>query len=132
MAGLPEESSRFGSTGRGAGCYSLKYFTLIAALSMLAAALLAACRDDAQFDISVAGASAPAPAPAPAPPPAAPPVWIAAWDSTENLGGTAGTDADIFVARSSDDGVTWSAVEVLNSSAITDINGDLNSSLGAP
>ncbi|NQZ94888.1 MAG: hypothetical protein HRU01_00125, partial [Myxococcales bacterium] len=30
--------------------------------------------------------------------------WVAVWISTENLNGTAGTDYDLFVATSADDG----------------------------
>ena len=36
--------------------------------------------------------------------------WLAVWRSTENLGGTIGTDQDILVSRSSDAGATWTAV----------------------
>ena len=50
--------------------------------------------------------------------------WVAVWQSRENLGGTAGTDYDIFFSRSTDDGATWSAVQTLNSNATTDTGGD--------
>jgi hypothetical protein len=50
--------------------------------------------------------------------------WVAVWDSNEDLGGTAGTDYDIFVSRSTNNGVTWSAVQTLNSNATTDTGGD--------
>jgi Neuraminidase (sialidase) len=46
-------------------------------------------------------------------------VWVAAWFSNENLDG-AGTDYDIFFSRSTDNGVTWSASQLLNSDATTD------------
>jgi hypothetical protein len=46
--------------------------------------------------------------------------WIAAWNSTHDLGGTAGTDSDIFYARSTDAGVTWSPVALLNSTGTVD------------
>ena len=45
--------------------------------------------------------------------------WVAVWYSSENLGG-AGTDLDIFVSRSTDNGATWSAVQTLNSNAADD------------
>jgi Neuraminidase (sialidase) len=47
--------------------------------------------------------------------------WIAVWSSPENLGGTIGTDWDIFVSRSSDSGATWSAPETLNTNASSDV-----------
>ena len=34
-------------------------------------------------------------------------VWIAVWRSTESLGGTIGSDSDILMSRSLDNGVTW-------------------------
>ncbi len=46
--------------------------------------------------------------------------WIAVWSSGDDLGGTIGTDDDIFYSRSVDDGVSWSPVAVLNSDAATD------------
>jgi hypothetical protein len=53
--------------------------------------------------------------------------WICAWQSGDTLGGTVGTDNDIFVAASADDGQTWSAVKPLNTTAATDgINNDRN------
>ena len=50
--------------------------------------------------------------------------WLAVWESTENLGGTSGTDYDIFVATSSDNGATWSAPALLNTNGTTDAGGD--------
>ena len=41
-------------------------------------------------------------------------------ESAENLDGTAGTDTDIFVARSTDYGQTWSAPTTLNTNADSD------------
>jgi cysteine-rich repeat protein len=52
--------------------------------------------------------------------------WIAVWSSNDTLGGTKGTDSDILFARSVDDGASWSAPAVLNSSATTDVRGDQN------
>ncbi|MEE2672842.1 MAG: exo-alpha-sialidase [Myxococcota bacterium] len=51
--------------------------------------------------------------------------WVAVWYSFENLGGTAGTDADIFVARSSDNGETWTAPALLNSNGTSDSGMDI-------
>jgi Neuraminidase (sialidase) len=53
--------------------------------------------------------------------------WVAVWWSTEDLGGTAGTDEDIFVARSTDNGQTWSAPATLNTNAASDSKDDFNS-----
>lgn len=47
-------------------------------------------------------------------------VWLFAWGSNENLGGTIGTDFDLFFVTSSDDGGSWSAPQFLNSNAETD------------
>ena len=49
--------------------------------------------------------------------------WVAIWHSYEDLGGI-GTDADIFVARSTDNGATWTDPDALNSSATTDSSDD--------
>ncbi len=46
--------------------------------------------------------------------------WVAVWQSCEDLGGTIGTDWDILVARSTDDGATWSPPAALNTNAATD------------
>ncbi|HUU83895.1 MAG TPA: sialidase family protein [Phycisphaerae bacterium] len=46
--------------------------------------------------------------------------WIAAWYSYETHGGTLGTDIDILVSRSTDNGATWTPSEPLNSDATTD------------
>jgi len=50
--------------------------------------------------------------------------WVAVWDSNDTLGGTIGTDPDILVARSTDNGVTWTAPAALNTDAATDGWGD--------
>jgi hypothetical protein len=52
--------------------------------------------------------------------------WVAAWHSEEeaSLGGTIGQDSDILVARSTDDGATWTDPMVLNTNAETDSGDD--------
>jgi Neuraminidase (sialidase) len=50
--------------------------------------------------------------------------WVAVWISWDPLGDTIGRDADILVARSTDDGVTWSAPAALNANASTDMGHD--------
>jgi hypothetical protein len=50
--------------------------------------------------------------------------WVAVWESNENLGGTIGTDFDILVSRSTNNGATWTAVAALNTNAATDLGGD--------
>ena len=50
--------------------------------------------------------------------------WVAVWFSNENLGGTAGTDNDIFVATSSNNGGTWSAPALLNTNGTSDTGSD--------
>ena len=51
--------------------------------------------------------------------------WVAVWHSSGTVRGTRGRDYDIMVARSSDNGVTWSEPAVLNSNAAADIGDDL-------
>jgi hypothetical protein len=51
-------------------------------------------------------------------------MWIAVWQSREDLN-DAGIDSDIFFSRSTDDGATWSASQPLNSNAATDTGNDL-------
>jgi hypothetical protein len=46
--------------------------------------------------------------------------WVVVWRSEDSLGGTIGTDFDILIARSSDEGLTWSAPAALNSNASSD------------
>jgi hypothetical protein len=46
--------------------------------------------------------------------------WVATWDAQDTMGGTIGTDFDILVVRSDDDGMSWSATTALNSDAAVD------------
>ncbi|NIU61853.1 MAG: hypothetical protein GWN66_11330, partial [Pseudomonas stutzeri] len=50
--------------------------------------------------------------------------WVAVWTSAEDLGGTIGTDKDILVSRSSDDGATWTAPAELHSHFAADDGND--------
>jgi hypothetical protein len=50
--------------------------------------------------------------------------WVAVWNSTNNLGGTIGTDLDIFVSRSTDAGATWTYPAILNTNAASDSEWD--------
>lgn len=50
--------------------------------------------------------------------------WVAVWESDDTLGGALGTDQDIFVAHSTDDGVTWSTPAALNANAGSDVGTD--------
>ena len=50
--------------------------------------------------------------------------WVAVWHSNENLNGTAGSDLDIFVTRSTDNGATWTAPALLNTNGTSDSNSD--------
>jgi len=50
--------------------------------------------------------------------------WVAVWISTDTLGGTIGGDGDILVARSTDNGATWTDPAALNTNAATDSGGD--------
>jgi len=54
---------------------------------------------------------------------------VAVWHSTENLNGTAGTDGDIFVSTSADNGRTWTAPALLNSNGNTDTGLDRDPSI---
>lgn len=45
---------------------------------------------------------------------------IVVWESDNDLGGTIGTDTDIFVARSSDAGQTWTTSTPVHNNAATD------------
>lgn len=47
-------------------------------------------------------------------------VWVAAYSSTNTLGGTVGFDNDILFSRSTDAGVTWSEPQLLNSGGAVD------------
>ncbi len=46
--------------------------------------------------------------------------WVAVWKSDDDLGGTIGVDSDILVARSTDNGATWTSPAALNTNAATD------------
>ena len=50
--------------------------------------------------------------------------WTVVWDTDENLDGTSGTDFDLGVSRSTDDGLTWSVSTALNADASTDTGGN--------
>ena len=50
---------------------------------------------------------------------------IAVWSSDDDLGGTIGTDRDVLVARSIDNGITWSTPKALNSNATSDVDDDV-------
>ncbi|MBI4559075.1 MAG: carboxypeptidase regulatory-like domain-containing protein [Candidatus Hydrogenedentes bacterium] len=50
--------------------------------------------------------------------------WIVVWYSEDSLGGTVGTDSDIFFSRSTDNGANWSPPAALNSFAPTDSAND--------
>lgn len=50
--------------------------------------------------------------------------WLAVWTSSYDLGGSVGTDRDIFISRSTDDGQTWSESRVLNGDAVSDTKAD--------
>jgi len=50
--------------------------------------------------------------------------WIAVWRGDDYLRGPYGLDGDIYVARSSDGGVTWSDPTPLNTDAATDASDD--------
>ena len=50
--------------------------------------------------------------------------WVVVWSSVDSLGGTIGSDADILVARSTDNCNTWSDPAALNTDAATDSASD--------
>lgn len=50
--------------------------------------------------------------------------WIVTWASQDTLGGTIGSDGDILVSRSTDDGLNWSPAAALNSNAPGDAAAD--------
>lgn len=50
--------------------------------------------------------------------------WLAVWHSQDSLGGSIGTDQDILISRSTDNGVNWSAPVALNSNAASDSRAD--------
>jgi hypothetical protein len=53
--------------------------------------------------------------------------WIVAWRSNDDLSGTIGVEGDILFSRSTDQGVSWSWPEPLNSDADTDHELDMDS-----
>jgi hypothetical protein len=55
--------------------------------------------------------------------------WLAVWSSDDTLGATIDGDTDIFFARSTDGGITWSAPAALNSNAASDTGSDALPSL---
>jgi hypothetical protein len=46
--------------------------------------------------------------------------WFVFWESNENLNNTIGTDRDLFIAHSADNGKTWNSPYILNSDSIDD------------
>jgi len=50
--------------------------------------------------------------------------WIAVWYSNDDLGGTIGSDNDILVSRSTDNGATWTSPVALNINAASDGGSD--------
>lgn len=50
--------------------------------------------------------------------------FVIVWASQDTLGNTVGSDYDIFVSRSTNDGVAWSNVTTLNDDATTDATSD--------
>jgi hypothetical protein len=55
--------------------------------------------------------------------------WAAVWTSNDTLGGTTGSDYDLLVARSADNGSTWTLPEAMIASAATDDGHDRNAAL---
>lgn len=55
--------------------------------------------------------------------------WVAVWHSNDTLGNTVGSDNDIFVAASSDNGATWSAVKALDPNAGADTVSDVSATV---
>jgi len=58
--------------------------------------------------------------------------WVAVWGSTDDLDATIGTDWDILVARSTNNGATWTAPAALNTNAASDSGDDGDSLYGGP
>ncbi len=54
--------------------------------------------------------------------------WIVVWESPDSIGGT-GTDQDIFAARSTDNGQTWTPMVPVNTDATTDSDSDFDPDL---
>jgi len=55
--------------------------------------------------------------------------WVAVWQSNENLGGELGIEGDILVARSVNNGASWSLPSPLNTNAATDNGTDFEPQL---
>jgi Neuraminidase (sialidase) len=55
--------------------------------------------------------------------------WVAIWYSEHDLGGTLGTDGDILVSRSSDNGATWTSAAPLHSHFENDSGSDVHFAL---
>lgn len=55
--------------------------------------------------------------------------WVAIWASDEDLRGVAGTDSDIFVATSTNNGLTWTDPALLNTNGTTDAGADFDPSI---
>lgn len=51
-------------------------------------------------------------------------VWMVIWHSFEDLVGVAGTDSDVFLAKSQDNGQTWTPPRLLNTNATSDTGSD--------
>jgi hypothetical protein len=51
--------------------------------------------------------------------------WLVVWYSENSLNNTIGTDNDVLIARSTNNGQTWSAPQPLNSNAAVDTGGDI-------
>ena len=51
--------------------------------------------------------------------------WVAVWNSNTNLGGNDGPDWDILVARSTDNGASWTTLAALSSYAFVDSGGEV-------
>jgi len=50
--------------------------------------------------------------------------WVVVWRSSEDLNGTAGTDRDIFVSTSTDNGANWTPPSLLNTNGNSDTGKD--------
>ncbi len=50
--------------------------------------------------------------------------WVVAWNSADSLGNTIGTEGDILVSRSTDNGASWTDPVPLNTNAGMDTGGD--------
>ena len=57
--------------------------------------------------------------------------WMVLWDSTENVSGAIGTDQDILISVSQDNGGSWSAPNALNSNAAVDDESDFGPSIAS-